>query len=74
MRKLVTAQLEESGYAVIPDVVGIDEISQIDGFIDDDGKGVAGTRRLINRPWCRELAEKREGKSACGCRAAERWS
>jgi ectoine hydroxylase-related dioxygenase (phytanoyl-CoA dioxygenase family) len=50
----VTAQLEESGYTVIPDVVGIDEISKIERFIDDDG--VAGTRRLINHAWCRELA------------------
>jgi ectoine hydroxylase-related dioxygenase (phytanoyl-CoA dioxygenase family) len=54
----ITAQLEESGYAIIPDVVGNDEISYIERFIDDDGKGVAGTRRLINRPWCRELADR----------------
>ena len=55
---LVTAQLEESGYAVIPDVVGTDEISNIERFIDDNGNDVAGTRRLINRPWCRELASR----------------
>ena len=55
---LVTAQLEESGYAVIPDVVGIDEISNIERFIDDDRNGAAGTRRLISRPWCRELADR----------------
>lgn len=57
----VTAQLEESGYAVIPDVVGFDEISRIDRFIDDEGYGVAGTRRLINRRWCREIADRLAG-------------
>jgi ectoine hydroxylase-related dioxygenase (phytanoyl-CoA dioxygenase family) len=53
---LITEQLEESGYVVIPDVVGIDEISQIERFIE--GHGMAATRRLINRPWCRELADR----------------
>ena len=55
---LITVQLEESGYAVIPDVVGFDEISRIERFIDDEGNGVAGTRRLINRPWCREISDR----------------
>jgi ectoine hydroxylase-related dioxygenase (phytanoyl-CoA dioxygenase family) len=55
---LITAQLEESGYAVIPDVVGRDEISGIERLIDDDGNGVFGTRRLISLPWCRELADR----------------
>jgi hypothetical protein len=56
---LIAAQLEESGYAVIPGVVGCDEISRIERFIDDDGNAMAGTRRLINRPWCREIADRR---------------
>ena len=55
---LVTAKLEEGGYAVIPDVVGFDDISRIERFIDGDGNGMAGTRRLIDRPWCRELADR----------------
>jgi len=54
---LVTDQLEASGYAVIPDVVGNDEITNVGRFIDDGGNGVVGTRRLIIRPWCRELAD-----------------
>lgn len=55
---LITAQLKESGYAVIPGVVGCDEISRIERFLDDDGNAMAGTRRLINRPWCREIAAR----------------
>jgi hypothetical protein len=55
---LATERLEASGYAVIPDVVGNDEISDIERFIADVSSGVAGTRRLINRPWCRELADR----------------
>jgi hypothetical protein len=55
---LVTEQLRASGYAVIPDVVGNREISSIERFMSDVDNGVAGTRRLINRPWCRELADR----------------
>ncbi len=54
----ITAQLEKSGYAIIPDVLGTDEISNVERFINDIGNDVAGTRRLIDRPWCRELADR----------------
>ena len=57
----ITAQLEEDGYAVIPDVLGLDDLSRIERFIDADGNGMAGIRRLIDRPWCRELADRLTG-------------
>jgi Phytanoyl-CoA dioxygenase (PhyH) len=55
---LIDAQLQENGYAVIPDVVGLDEIGEIEQLIDDDIGGGAGTRRLIDRPWCSRLADR----------------
>ena len=54
----ITAQLQECGYAVIPDMVRIDEIGKIERFIDDGVSGGAGTRRLIDRPWCSRLADQ----------------
>jgi Phytanoyl-CoA dioxygenase (PhyH) len=54
----ITVQLQEYGYAVIPDMVRIDEIGKIERFIDDGVGGGAGTRRLIGRPWCSRLAEQ----------------
>ena len=55
---LITEQLQESGYAVIPDVVGIDEIREIARFVDDHVSAGAGTRRLIERRWCGDLADR----------------
>jgi Phytanoyl-CoA dioxygenase (PhyH) len=40
------------------DMVRIDEIDKIEGFIDDGVSGGAGTRRLIGRPWCSRLADQ----------------
>jgi hypothetical protein len=54
----ITAQLQECGYAVIPDMVRIDEIGKIERFIDDGVSGGAGTRCLIGRPWCNRLADQ----------------
>jgi hypothetical protein len=39
----ITVQLQEYGYAVIPDMVRIDEIGKIERFIDDGVGGGAGT-------------------------------
>ena len=55
---LVTEQLQDSGYVVIPDVVGIQEIREIARFVDDHVGSGAGTRRLIERRWCGELADR----------------
>ena len=55
---LVTEQLQESGYVVIPDVVGIEEIREIARFVDDHVSAGAGTRRLIERRWCGDLADR----------------
>ena len=50
------SQLNEAGYVVIADLVdGVElgEIARLAGGLDCDR---AGTRRLIELPWCRELA------------------
>ena len=50
------SQLNEAGYVVIADLVdGVElgEIARIAGGLDCDR---AGTRRLIELPWCHELA------------------
>jgi hypothetical protein len=55
---VISQQLEKSGYAVVPDVVGIGEITEIARFVDDHVNTRAGTRRLIDLPWCGELANR----------------
>jgi len=51
----------ELGYAVVPDVVGDEEIDEIARLVDDNVMAGAGTRRLINLPWCTALAERLAG-------------
>jgi len=65
---LVTEQLQESGYVVIPDVVGIEEIKEIARFVDNHVNAGAGTRRLIERRWCGEFADRLAGSQHTGCR------
>jgi len=48
-------QLAAEGYAVIPELVDAHHIRDICEFICDEG---VGTRRLIDMPWCAELAER----------------
>jgi TPR repeat protein len=62
---LITAQLEESGYAVIPDVVGRDEISGIERLIDDDGNGVVEQNYALAVEWYREAAKQGHGWAQC---------
>lgn len=52
------SQLNEAGYVVIADLVDgaeLGEIARLAGGLDCDR---AGTRRLIELPWCRELAAR----------------
>ena len=49
-------ELADNGYAVVPAVVDIDEVDRIGRFVTDTLAATAGTRRLIELPWCRDLA------------------
>jgi hypothetical protein len=49
-------QLNEAGYAVIADMVDSTELGEIARFAGGLVCDRAGTRRLIELPWCRELA------------------
>ena len=51
-------QFLELGYAVVPDVIGDEELDEIARLADDNVIARAGTRRLINLPWCNALAER----------------
>ena len=46
-------ELTDNGYAVVPAVVDIDEVDRIGRFATDTLAATAGTRRLIELPWCR---------------------
>ena len=50
------SQLNGVGYAVIADLVDNEELGEIARFADGLVCDRAGTRRLIELPWCRELA------------------
>jgi Phytanoyl-CoA dioxygenase (PhyH) len=50
------SQLNEMGYTVIPDLIGDAELGEIVRFTGGLACDRAGTRRLIELPWCRELA------------------
>jgi hypothetical protein len=50
------SQLNEAGYAVIADMVDDAELGEIARFVGSLVCDRAGTRRLIELPWCRDLA------------------
>ncbi len=50
-------ELTDNGYAVVPTLIDIDEIDRIGRFVMDTLAATAGTRRLIELPWCRDLAD-----------------
>jgi hypothetical protein len=49
-------EVTEDGYAVILGVIGSGEVAKIGESISVGLAGSAGTRRLIEEPWCRDLA------------------
>jgi hypothetical protein len=51
-------QLAEAGYAVIPEFIGPAEVDDITRCIDGMLAVGAGTRRLIDAPWCDALAQR----------------
>jgi len=51
-------QLEEFGYAVIPEVLTPADVSKFKQQLDQVAATTAGTRKLLHEPWCRRLAEQ----------------
>lgn len=51
-------ELTETGYSVIPDVIGVEDIEKIQASMSGAFADRAGTRRLIEEPWCWELATR----------------
>jgi hypothetical protein len=51
-------QFAETGYAVIPELVDAAELGTIVRFVDELVHDGVGTRRLIELPWCSELAKR----------------
>ena len=62
-------ELTETGYAVVPGVIGSEEVAHIGESISGTLGGNAGTRRLIETPWCRDLADRltRDRRYAIRC-------
>src|ERR1044072_1948022 len=56
--------LQQSGFAVVPGLLDEREIDDIAHQLERSGILHAGTRRLLDEPWCRELREKlaRDGR------------
>jgi ectoine hydroxylase-related dioxygenase (phytanoyl-CoA dioxygenase family) len=52
---LLSSELSQAGYSVLPDLIGIEEVDAIARRVD--GAPGMGTRRLLDAPWCRYLAE-----------------
>jgi hypothetical protein len=50
-------QMMDAGYAVVPKVVELEEIDELLGCIQNLAGASAGTRRLIDMPWCEAVAE-----------------
>jgi ectoine hydroxylase-related dioxygenase (phytanoyl-CoA dioxygenase family) len=52
-------QLGASGFSVVPDLIGSEELDLISRCIEHTSDGNVGTRRLIDVPWCNALARRR---------------
>jgi hypothetical protein len=61
---VLAGQLFEAGYAVVTDLITGVDIGEIARCVDGLPTQSAGTRRLIDNPWCRDLAERlaRDGR------------
>jgi ectoine hydroxylase-related dioxygenase (phytanoyl-CoA dioxygenase family) len=54
----INGQFTAYGYAVVPGIIGSDEINHIGRHVEDLARNGAGTRRLLDLPWCSELARR----------------
>jgi hypothetical protein len=50
--------LLEKGYAIVPGVIGSDDIENVSQSVNGALCETAGTRRLIEKLWCRDLAHR----------------
>ena len=50
------AKFDSDGYVVIDDVLSEEAIVAIEGQLEKDNGG-AGTRNLLNNPWCSHIAQ-----------------
>jgi hypothetical protein len=58
MNSRAVIQIETAGFAVIPDILDEDEVCEISRQLEFLGTANAGTRRLLNEPWCRGLGQR----------------
>lgn len=58
MNSGAVSRFEEGGFAVVPDVLDEDEVSEISRQLEPLGTANAGTRRLLNEAWCRGLGHR----------------
>lgn len=58
MSSRAVIQLEKVGFTVIPDILDEDEVREIARHLGRLGTANAGTRRLLNEPWCRGLGQR----------------
>jgi ectoine hydroxylase-related dioxygenase (phytanoyl-CoA dioxygenase family) len=53
-----TQQLDQDGFAVLPDLLEAPELQDIDSRLAGVLQDAAGTRRLLDAPWCVALAQR----------------
>lgn len=58
------SELSRHGFAVIPDVLSCQEVDAIKLRLDGDSGNNAGSRKLLDLEWCRQLAQKLRRDSA----------
>src|SRR5580693_5595517 len=51
------SELSQRGYAVVPGLISTDELDRLQLAVERTLVDGAGTRRLIDVPWCRALAD-----------------
>jgi ectoine hydroxylase-related dioxygenase (phytanoyl-CoA dioxygenase family) len=58
MNSRAVIRFEKAGFAVVPDILDEDEVCEISRQLEFLGTANAGTRRLLNEPWCRGLGQR----------------
>jgi ectoine hydroxylase-related dioxygenase (phytanoyl-CoA dioxygenase family) len=58
----INEQFTTDGYAVVPGIFGSGEINHMAHEVEDLATDGAGTRRLLDVPWCSELAQRLAGE------------
>jgi ectoine hydroxylase-related dioxygenase (phytanoyl-CoA dioxygenase family) len=53
-----TPHLHTDGYAVISGILSVDQVNRLSAEVSSLANGAQGTRKLLDEPWCKPLAEK----------------